>query len=62
MIIMAYYRYAGNSIPEKQAERFSRVIGDITDFKEKFPKSSYLSEIQKINGLSSQSLKKLSKS
>lgn len=62
MIVKSYFRYAGNSIPEKQAERFNRVISDSRDFKEKFPKSTYLSEINKINGLSLQSLKKLSKS
>ncbi|MGI9190790.1 MAG: outer membrane protein assembly factor BamD [Chitinophagaceae bacterium] len=62
MIVKAYFRYAGNSIPEKQAERFNRVVSDSRDFKEKFPKSTYLSEINKINGLSLQSLKKLSKS
>ena len=62
MIVKSYFRYAGNSIPEKQAERFNRVVSDSRDFKEKFPKSSYLSEINKINGVSLQSLKKLSKS
>ncbi|MBU3675945.1 MAG: outer membrane protein assembly factor BamD [Chitinophagaceae bacterium] len=62
MIVKAYFPYAGNSIPENQAERFNRVVSDSRDFKEKFPKSTYLSEINKINGLSLQSLKKLSKS
>ena len=61
MIIKAYFRYAGNSIPEKQEERFNRVLADIRDFKEKFPTSSHLTEINKINSLSLQTLKKLSK-
>jgi len=62
MVAKAYYRYALNSIPDKQEERLNTVIADYKDFIEKFPKSQYRSEIEKINSLSLQSLKKISKS
>jgi outer membrane protein assembly factor BamD len=61
MIAKASYKYAENSIPEKQEERFLRSVSDCADFITKFPKSRYRSEIEKINALSSQSLKKLAK-
>jgi outer membrane protein assembly factor BamD len=62
MVAKAFYRYALNSIPEKQEERLNTVIADYRDFIEKFPKSQYRSEFEKINSLSLQSLKKISKS
>lgn len=62
MVAKSYFKYAQNSIPEKQEERFNRVVSDYKDFLEKFPKSQYRSEIEKINSLSLQSLKKISKS
>lgn len=62
MVVKSYFKYAQNSIPDKQEQRFSRVVADYRDFVEKFPKSQYRSEIEKINSLSLQSLKKISKS
>lgn len=62
MVLKSYFKYAENSIPDKQEERFNRVVTEGKDFLEKFPKSAYRSEIEKINSLSLQSLKKISKS
>jgi outer membrane protein assembly factor BamD len=59
MIARSFYKYALNSIPEKQEERLQTVIADYKDFVEKFPKSQYRSEMEKINSLSLQSLKKI---
>lgn len=61
MIAKASYKYALNSIPDKQEERFNKAIADCAEFTSKFPKSRYRSEIDKINTLSLQSLKKLAK-
>lgn len=60
-IIDSKYKYARNSIPDKQEERFNDVKAEYNDFVRKFPKSQYRSEIEKINALSSQALKKLSR-
>ncbi|MBL7766096.1 MAG: outer membrane protein assembly factor BamD [Chitinophagaceae bacterium] len=62
MIARSSYKYAQNSIPEKQEERYSRAIADYNEFITKFPKSQYRSEIEKINSLSLQAIKKISKS
>ena len=62
MVVRSFFRYAQNSIPDKQEQRYNRVVADYRDFVEKFPKSTYRSEIEKINALSLQALKKLSKS
>ncbi len=56
------YKYAKNSIPSKQEERFADVNSNYKEFIRKYPKSQYRSELEKINTLSLQTLKKLSKS
>jgi outer membrane protein assembly factor BamD len=60
-IIDSKYKYAKNSIPDKQEERFSNVKADYSDFVRKYPKSPYRNEVEKINTLSLQALKKISK-
>jgi outer membrane protein assembly factor BamD len=61
MIIDASYKYAKNSIPSKQEQRYADVQAEYNNFIRKFPKSQFRSEIEKINVLSSRALKKLSK-
>lgn len=61
MIVSSNYRYARNSIPDKQELRYSNVIADYNDFVRKYPKSAYRSEVEKINSLSLQALKKITK-
>jgi len=39
MVIKAYYLYANNSIEEKQAERYDKVVAECTDFSDRFPES-----------------------
>lgn len=58
MIAKSNFHYAKNSFPDKQADRYSRVIADYNDFIKKFPNSRYRSELDKINALCLQSLKK----
>jgi len=46
MVIKAYFRYAELSIEEKKAERFGKVIEECNDFKDRFPQSPYVKEVQ----------------
>jgi outer membrane protein assembly factor BamD len=59
MKLKSSYVYAHNSIPEKQQERYSAITGEFADYIRKYPKSPYISEVEKINSLSLASLKKL---
>ncbi|MCC7029816.1 MAG: outer membrane protein assembly factor BamD [Chitinophagaceae bacterium] len=61
MIIISKFKYAKNSFPEKQEERFNDVKAEYSDFVRKYPKSQYRNEVEKINALSLQALKKISK-
>lgn len=61
MVIKSNYQYAKNSVVEKQAERYNRVIADYADFVRKFQNSRYKAELDRINTLSLQSLKKIEK-
>jgi len=38
-VIKSYYLYANNSIEEKQAERYDKVVAECTDFSDRFPDS-----------------------
>lgn len=61
MIVNARYMYARNSILSKQEERYIRAQADYNDFVRKFPKSTYRNDVERINSLSLQALKKISK-
>ncbi|MEZ5046261.1 MAG: outer membrane protein assembly factor BamD [Chitinophagaceae bacterium] len=61
MAIKSTYKYAILSVNEKQEERFSKTVADCKDFFEKYAKSKYKSEIERINTLSLQALKKVAK-
>lgn len=39
MVIKSYYLYATNSIEEKQAERFDKVVTECLEFSDRFPES-----------------------
>ena len=61
MIVKSNFKFANNSIPTKQVDRYNHVKADYNDFVRKYPKSKYRSEVEEINVLSLQALKKLSK-
>jgi len=46
MVIKSYFRYAELSIEEKKAERFGKVVEECNDFKDRFPQSPYVKEVQ----------------
>jgi outer membrane protein assembly factor BamD len=58
-VIKAYYRYAEMSIPEKQPERFEKVLSECADFLERFKDSKYFAEAEKYKTLSNNNIKNL---
>jgi outer membrane protein assembly factor BamD len=44
-VIEAYYKYAEMSVPEKQLERFEKVLSEVNDFSERFPDSKLAPKI-----------------
>ena len=46
MVIKSYFRYAELSVEEKKAERFEKVIEECNDFKDRFPQSLMIKEVQ----------------
>lgn len=58
-IIKSYYKYAEMSIPERQEERFEKVLLEITDFNDRFPESKLLNEVNQYRNLSSTNIKNL---
>ena len=59
MVVRAYYRYAEMSIPEKQHERFLKVLQEVTDFSDRFPDSKFLSEVTRYKTLSTNNIKNI---
>ncbi len=57
MAIKAYFNYASLSIPEKQAERYAKVILEVEDFQDRFPESKLLKEAERYLTLSNNNLK-----
>jgi outer membrane protein assembly factor BamD len=58
-VIKSYYKYAEMSIPERQEERFEKVLTEVTDFTDRFPESKYLNEVNQYKNLSSTNIKNL---
>lgn len=46
MVIKSYYFYANNSVEEKQAERFDKVVTECIDFLDKFPQSKLIKTVE----------------
>ncbi len=46
MVIKSYYLYAGNSIEERQAERYDRVITECVEFMDRFPDSKLIKSVE----------------
>jgi outer membrane protein assembly factor BamD len=57
MVIKSYFRYAELSVEEKKAERFEKVIEECNDFKDRFPQSQYVKEVQDYLNQSQNNLK-----
>jgi outer membrane protein assembly factor BamD len=59
MSIRSYYRYAAMSIPEKQEERYNKVISEVEDFQDRFPESKLMKEAERFLTLTKNNLKSL---
>ena len=59
MIIKAYYKFAGNSIEERQPERYEKVITEAQDFQDRYPESKLLKEAERYLTLSQNKIKSL---
>jgi outer membrane protein assembly factor BamD len=57
--IMSYYKYAQNSIIDKQEERYQKVIADVNDFEQRFPTSKLTEEVETYRSDSENNIKKL---
>jgi len=45
MVIKSYYLYAENSVEEKQAERYEKVVSECIDFADRFPESKLVTTV-----------------
>jgi outer membrane protein assembly factor BamD len=59
MVVKSYYRFAKLSIPEKQSERYEKVIAEYEDFADRFPESTLLKEAQNYSNLSQNHIKEI---
>lgn len=56
-IVKSYYKFAKLSIPDKQIERFEKVIDEYEDFIDRFPESKLLKEAESYSNLSKNQIK-----
>lgn len=57
MSIKSYFEYAMLSVYDKKIERLKQVVNDCNEFKDKFPESKFLKDIDKLISNSNSSLK-----
>lgn len=57
LVIKSYFKYAEMSIPEKQTERYEKVLSECADFIERFRDSKYFSEVERYKTLSNNFIK-----
>ncbi|MDL2254917.1 outer membrane protein assembly factor BamD [Bacteroidales bacterium OttesenSCG-928-J16] len=60
-IMRSYYRFALNSIREKQLERFQKAFNAYTDFVAFYPESSYRKDAEKMKDITLTQIEKLQK-
>jgi outer membrane protein assembly factor BamD len=55
--VKSYYKFAQLSIPEKQEERYEKVITEFRDFADRYPDSKLLKEVENYSNLSQNNIK-----
>jgi len=55
--VKSYYRFAKLSIPEKQIERYEKVISEYEDFVDRYPESKLLKDAENYRNLSQNNIK-----
>lgn len=58
-IIKSYYRFAQMSIPDRQLERYEKVIQEVDDFIDRFSESKFATEANNYKALSSTNIKNI---
>ena len=48
LIVDAGYRFANNSIDEKQTDRYLAMLDSYLSFKEEFPESAHMKEVERM--------------
>ncbi|RYG44759.1 MAG: outer membrane protein assembly factor BamD [Chitinophagaceae bacterium] len=56
-VIKSYYLYARNSIDEKKAERYEKVLSEVNDFTDRFPDNALTKEVERYRNLSQSNIK-----
>ena len=56
LIIKAYYEFAVNSIPQRQEERFQRVLEAYHNFSRRYPESEFMREASRMHNHAQQSI------
>ena len=59
LVIKSYFKYAEMSIPEKQQERYEKVIIECGDFLERFRESKFFTEAERYKTLSNNFIKNI---
>jgi outer membrane protein assembly factor BamD len=59
--VRSYYRFAKLSIPDKQEERYEKVMTEYRDFADRYPDSKLLKEAEKYNDLSQSGINAINK-
>ncbi len=59
MEIKSYFDYAKKSIPEKQVERYEKVLDECADFSDRFPESTFLDDVVKYKNQSENKIKSI---
>ncbi len=57
MAIKSYYEYAKLSVPDKQQERYEKVVSEYFEFIDRYPESKLLGEVENFNNLSQNNIK-----
>lgn len=58
-VVKSRYKYAENSVEEKQIERFEAVLNDCADFSDLFPESKHADEVERFRQLATNKIKSL---
>jgi outer membrane protein assembly factor BamD len=58
-VIKSYYSYARNSIDEKKAERYEKVLNECNDFSDRFPDNPLMKEVERYRNLSQSNIKEI---
>lgn len=59
MVVKSYYEFARLSVPDKQEERYQKVVSEYFDFVDRYPESALLKEAENFRTISEDQIKKL---